>query len=293
MTIDIDELRSMAIGAQFEGFANSVIHSLLDRLEAAEKELVELRVDLLKQQSLTDAAQQLAEVAQRRADKLMANLEAAERECDQFKADWLECLKLAEEAKPIIDRQRSEIDALRAKIAEMERQKPAYWGRKTQSRAVARPFSWASFQLIRQTFRSTPFPAQKEHEMPIDTNELRRKINSTDVVDHIDLHASIKPLLSEILDRLEAAEKERDECNSRRLEAADHFAAQTALMKEKCDALRTKIEQMEKQEPVAEWVDGAFDQYPHLRWREPYKAIVGAKLYTKLYALPGAQGEEK
>jgi len=57
------------------------------------------------------------------------------------------------------------------------------------------------------------------------------------------------------------------------------------------ECLRAKIAEMEKQEPVAEWVDGAFDQYPYLRWREPYKAIVGAKLYTKLYALPGAKGE--
>lgn len=58
----------------------------------------------------------------------------------------------------------------------------------------------------------------------------------------------------ELLDRLEVAEKERDECNSRRLEAADHFAAQTALMKEKRDALRAKIAEMEQQEPVAEWL---------------------------------------
>lgn len=41
----------------------------------------------------------------------------------------------------------------------------------------------------------------------IDTDELRRKINSTDAVDHIDLHANIKPFLSELIDRLEAAEK--------------------------------------------------------------------------------------
>ena len=46
--------------------------------------------------------------------------------------------------------------------------------------------------------------------MPIDINELRRKVNSTDIVDHIELHANIKPFLSELIDRLEAAEKERD-----------------------------------------------------------------------------------
>ena len=47
--------------------------------------------------------------------------------------------------------------------------------------------------------------------MGIDIDELRRKVNSTDIVDHIDLHANIKPFLSEMLDRLEAAEKESDE----------------------------------------------------------------------------------
>ena len=44
----------------------------------------------------------------------------------------------------------------------------------------------------------------------------------------------------------DAAERERDECNRRRLEAADHFAAQTALMKKKYDDLRAKIEVMEE-----------------------------------------------
>ena len=44
--------------------------------------------------------------------------------------------------------------------------------------------------------------------MAIDTQELRRKVNSTDILDHIDLHANIKPFLSEMIDRLEAAEKE-------------------------------------------------------------------------------------
>lgn len=37
--IDINELRSMVNGAQFESFANSVINSLLARLEAAEKDI--------------------------------------------------------------------------------------------------------------------------------------------------------------------------------------------------------------------------------------------------------------
>jgi len=109
--------------------------------------------------------------------------------------------------------------------------------------------------------------------------------------------------VSEILDRLEAAEKERDALRAKvegvederiidERRIADLMADLNRVGHEN-DALRAKIEAMEKQKPVAEWVDSTFDQYPYLRWREPYKAIAGAKLYTKFYALPGAQGEEK
>jgi len=44
----------------------------------------------------------------------------------------------------------------------------------------------------------------------IDTKELRRKLRSDDPIDHIDIHANVKPVLTELLDRLEAVEKERD-----------------------------------------------------------------------------------
>lgn len=89
-----------------------------------------------------------------------------------------------------------------------------------------------------------------------------------------------------LMAKLEAAEKERDECNRRRLEAADHFAAQTALMKKKYDTLRAKIAEMERQAP-AYW--------------GPKHAIEGGSttvIVSKfpvnptdapLYALPGAQ----
>ena len=93
--------------------------------------------------------------------------------------------------------------------------------------------------------------------------------------------------ISELLDRLEEAEKERDECNSRRLEAADHFAAQTALMKEKCDALRAKVAEMEKQYPICRIKD--------IRRAHYLTKVVGLDPEAWLYALPGAQtqGEEK
>lgn len=71
--IGIDELRSMVNGAHFESFANSVIHSLLDRLEAAERER-------------DDVAQQLvqAEIGKRKleaeCDELLAKIAQMERQ---------------------------------------------------------------------------------------------------------------------------------------------------------------------------------------------------------------------
>ena len=92
-----------------------------------------------------------------------------------------------------------------------------------------------------------------------------------------------------LMAKLEAAERERDECNRRRLEAADHFAAQAALMKKKYDALRAKIAEMERQEPVAE----IGQQYTLLfAGSGPITGLVkrhGLKIGDKLYALPGAQ----
>ena len=43
--------------------------------------------------------------------------------------------------------------------------------------------------------------------MTIDTNELLRKLGSDDLIDHVDIHANVKPVLTELLDRLEVAEK--------------------------------------------------------------------------------------
>ena len=84
----------------------------------------------------------------------------------------------------------------------------------------------------------------------------------------------------------DAAERERDECNRRRLEAADHFAAQTALMKQKYDDLRAKITEMEKQEPECEVVGQVHDVLYEVRTLKYYLPAG-----TKLYALPGAKGE--
>ena len=207
--------------------------------------------------------------------------------------------------------------------------------------------------------------------MTIDTNELRRKVNSTDIVDHIDLHANIKPFLSEMIDRLEAAEKERDdvaqqlvqseigkrkiskECESYKAAYNDwadktewvqqgfnegtisakylgmHRADVMARLLDEAakerqidegrianlmadlnrvghenDALRVKIEQMEKQEPIEwqtrtrpAWNDGTWG--PWRKCSEEYAEDIKKTpllydwLYEAraLYALPGAKGE--
>ena len=96
-----------------------------------------------------------------------------------------------------------------------------------------------------------------------------------------------------LMAKLEAAEKERDECNRRRLETADHLAAQTALMKKKYDALRAKIAEMEQQEPIArtvrgvtEWVSNGDGTYSLGGCLE---AVAPLPDDAQLYALPGAQ----
>ena len=80
----------------------------------------------------------------------------------------------------------------------------------------------------------------------IDTKELRRKLGSDDIVDHVDIHANVKPILTELLARLEAAEKERDVLRTAVRHEADCVEAAMAEIK----SLRAKIEAMEQQEPA-------------------------------------------
>ena len=109
--------------------------------------------------------------------------------------------------------------------------------------------------------------------------------------------------VSEILDRLEAAEKERDALRAKvegvederiidERRIADLMADLNRVGHEN-DALRAKIEAMEKQEPVAE----IGQQYTLLfagsgSITEVVKSH-GLKIGDKLYALPGAKGEAK
>ena len=72
--IDISELRSMVNATQFESFANSVINSLLDRLEEDEK-----NVALLER--LIDARGSSLNAVANECDALRLRIEAAESEC--------------------------------------------------------------------------------------------------------------------------------------------------------------------------------------------------------------------
>ena len=91
--------------------------------------------------------------------------------------------------------------------------------------------------------------------------------------------------ISELLDRLEAAEKERDALRA----AVRHEADCVEACKAEIEALRAKITEMEKQKPV-----GTAGGMPGttgftMACFHADKVSIGAKLY----ALPGAKGEEK
>ena len=106
--------------------------------------------------------------------------------------------------------------------------------------------------------------------------------------------------ISELLDRLEAAEKERDALRS----ALQHEADCVEAAKAEIDALRAKLEQMERQEPVAAqhrfrhpqktmpnwstWQPCAISNRP--AWEIDWQGYEVE--YRPLYALPGAKGED-
>ena len=109
----------------------------------------------------------------------------------------------------------------------------------------------------------------------IDTKELRA------VIQEIGLNGVCLAEINELLDRLEAAEKECDALRA----AARHEADCVEAAMAEINSLRAKIEAMERQEPVG-WQrlyrDGSgsedFTDLPHVFERQ-----------RPLYALPGAQ----
>ena len=115
----------------------------------------------------------------------------------------------------------------------------------------------------------------------IDTKELRQTIRRHA---QVTLSIPIKPkALTELLDRLDSAEKERANANA----VAVNIALEAERLQVEIDALRAKIAEMEQQKPV-----GKFTQHPSngLWEQEGYGDNPEAR---PLYALPGAKGEEK
>ncbi len=84
----------------------------------------------------------------------------------------------------------------------------------------------------------------------------------------------------EMIDRLEAAEKERDST----MRLADRLALALNTSNHERDALRARIESMERQEPECEVVGQVRNVLYEVRTLK-YDLPAG----TKLYALPGAQ----
>ena len=89
----------------------------------------------------------------------------------------------------------------------------------------------------------------------------------------------------EILDRLEEVEKERDALRA----ALQHEADCMDAAKAEIEALRAKIEAMERQEPV--WfIDERGEPKRYHKSKADYCKYGGLDL---LYALPGAKGDKK
>ena len=111
----------------------------------------------------------------------------------------------------------------------------------------------------------------------IDIKELRKVI--------ADCYWPTSPVaINEILDRLEAAEKERDALRTENAALVEDMN----LLRNNNMTLRAKIEQMEKQVPVGEIqrANSTGNYNNSVVW---VPMVVG----SKLYALPGAKGEEK
>lgn len=123
-----------------------------------------------------------------------------------------------------------------------------------------------------------------------DINELRRKLRSDDLIDHVDIHANVKPVLTELLDRLEAVERERDALRRELAQLrkdADKLGdgidwVQRALQAE------AKIEAMERQEPVATVRLNAINGNPSVDFVPGHRYL---HHNDKLYLAPGAKGE--
>ena len=96
--------------------------------------------------------------------------------------------------------------------------------------------------------------------MTIDINKVRVQLDSDGIIDHIELHANLKPTLTTFPDRLEAAEGERDWRADRCEDAMSE-----------CASLRAKVEAMGRQEQSEqdESVRKSWARFSHELHRSP------------------------
>ena len=124
----------------------------------------------------------------------------------------------------------------------------------------------------------------------IDLNELRAAVKS------IGIMAVSTQEVFELLDRLEDSEQEKE----RLLGLAHDQNRELVRLREECRALRAKIVEMEQQEPVA-WMLNcqtlSGDTGWILSWTQSGAGLCnrlkGEENEKRLYAHPGARGEEK
>lgn len=91
----------------------------------------------------------------------------------------------------------------------------------------------------------------------------------------------------EMIDRLEAAEKARDDVAQQLVQAE----LGKRKLDAECDALRARIEAMERQEQVAWMGRGPRDGRIEFSVHKPSPSVMRDFNMTPLYALPGAKGE--
>ena len=134
-----------------------VVHALISRLEAAEKELAELRSSMKFRTSLIGRTE-----AER--DALYAKVETAENDAAHQKALADSALRVAEgwERKcgelraalrheaDCVEAAIAEIKSLRARIEEMERQEPVFWWRQCSDETYEGPIHTNSIERVRK-----------------------------------------------------------------------------------------------------------------------------------------------
>lgn len=116
----------------------------------------------------------------------------------------------------------------------------------------------------------------------IDINELRQALGAVQPEE-----------VEELLDRLEAAESARRDDYQNWMTALDRNAellAKLEVAEKERDGLRAKIEQMERQEPVATIHINSITGNPSVDFIPGHCYL---HHNSSLYALPGAKGEEE